>query len=114
MTDDESTVGTLGEGDHGVTEHRAHVREDAAAGNGLAVISLAKSYDKRTVLSDVSISVGKGEVVGLLVTNGASKTTCFYSLRGLKKSDAGDRKTGTEGKRVSVGGRSGRRGYTKK
>src|SRR3546814_334677 len=89
MTDDESTVGTLGEGDHGVTEHRAHVREDAAAGNGLAVISIAKSYDKRTVLSDVSLSVGKGEVVGLLGPNGAGKTTCFYSIMGLIKPDAG-------------------------
>src|SRR3546814_5441425 len=91
MTDDESTVGTLAEGDHGVTEHRAHVREDAAAGNGLAVISIAKSYDKRTVLSDVSLSVGQGEVVGLLGPNGAGKTTCFYSIMGLIKPDAGDR-----------------------
>ena len=41
MTDDESTVGTLTEGDHGVAEHRAQVREDAAAGNGLAVMSVA-------------------------------------------------------------------------
>ena len=83
MTDDESTAGTLTESDHGVTEHKAHVREDAAAGNGLAVISIAKSYDKRTVLSDVSLSVGKGEVVGLLGPNGAGKTTCFYSIMGL-------------------------------
>ena len=89
MTDDESTVATLSDDDHGVTEHRAHVREDAAAGNGLAVISIAKSYDKRTVLSDVSLSVGKGEVVGLLGPNGAGKTTCFYSIMGLIKPDAG-------------------------
>ena len=89
MTDDESITGTLNEGDHGVTEHKAHVREDAAAGNGLAVISIAKSYDKRVVLSDVSLSVGKGEVVGLLGPNGAGKTTCFYSIMGLVKPDAG-------------------------
>ena len=89
MTDDESIAGTLTEDDHGVTEHKAHVREDAAAGNGLAVISIAKSYDKRTVLSDVSLSVGKGEVVGLLGPNGAGKTTCFYSIMGLVKPDAG-------------------------
>ena len=89
MTDDESIAGTLTEDDHGVTEHKAHVREDAAAGNGLAVISIAKSYDKRVVLSDVSLSVGKGEVVGLLGPNGAGKTTCFYSIMGLVKPDAG-------------------------
>ena len=38
---------------------------------GLEVVSIAKSYDKRAVLSDISLSVGKGEVVGLLGPNGA-------------------------------------------
>ena len=45
---------------------------------GLEVISIAKSYDKRSVLSDISLTVGKGEVLGLLGPNGAGKTTCFY------------------------------------
>jgi lipopolysaccharide export system ATP-binding protein len=90
MTDDEATPATMtADADHGVAEHRAHARDDAAAGNGLAVISIAKSYDKRVVLSDVSLSVGKGEVVGLLGPNGAGKTTCFYSIMGLVKPDAG-------------------------
>lgn len=57
--------------------------------DGLAVVSIAKSYDKRVVLSDVSLSVGKGEVVGLLGPNGAGKTTCFYSIMGLVKPNAG-------------------------
>jgi lipopolysaccharide export system ATP-binding protein len=56
---------------------------------GLSVISLAKSYDKRSVLSDVSLSVARGEVVGLLGPNGAGKTTCFYSVMGLVKPDSG-------------------------
>jgi lipopolysaccharide export system ATP-binding protein len=59
------------------------------AGDGLSVVSIAKSYDKRVVLSDVSLTVGKGEVVGLLGPNGAGKTTCFYSVMGLVKPDAG-------------------------
>ena len=58
-------------------------------GEGLSVISIAKSYDKRVVLSDVSLTVGKGEVVGLLGPNGAGKTTCFYSVMGLVKPDSG-------------------------
>jgi lipopolysaccharide export system ATP-binding protein len=74
---------------HGVAENVAHAHEDAASGNGLAVISIAKSYDKRVVLSDVSLSVAKGEVVGLLGPNGAGKTTCFYSIMGLVRPDAG-------------------------
>ena len=57
--------------------------------NGLAVVSIAKAYDKRIVLTDVSLSVGKGEVVGLLGPNGAGKTTCFYSIMGLVKPDSG-------------------------
>jgi len=56
---------------------------------GLEVISIAKSYDKRAVLNDVSLSVGKGEVLGLLGPNGAGKTTCFYSIMGLVKPDSG-------------------------
>ncbi|PZU51419.1 MAG: LPS export ABC transporter ATP-binding protein, partial [Sphingobium sp.] len=56
-------------------------------GEGLSVISIAKSYDKRVVLSDVSLTVGKGEVVGLLGPNGAGKTTCFYSVMGLVRPD---------------------------
>ena len=58
-------------------------------GEGLSVISIAKSYDKRVVLSDVSLTVGKGEVVGLLGPNGAGKTTCFYSVMGLVRPDRG-------------------------
>jgi ABC-type multidrug transport system fused ATPase/permease subunit len=56
---------------------------------GLSVVSIAKSYDKRVVLSDVSVSVGRGEVIGLLGPNGAGKTTCFYSVMGLVKPDSG-------------------------
>ncbi len=57
--------------------------------SGLSVENIAKSYDKRRVLSDVSLSVAPGEVVGLLGPNGAGKTTCFYSVMGLVKPDAG-------------------------
>lgn len=62
---------------------------DPAIVRGLSVVSLAKSYDKRSVLSDVSLSVARGEVVGLLGPNGAGKTTCFYSVMGLVKPDSG-------------------------
>jgi lipopolysaccharide export system ATP-binding protein len=58
-------------------------------GSGLEVISIAKSYDKRAVLTDISLNVAKGEVLGLLGPNGAGKTTCFYSIMGLVKPDSG-------------------------
>ncbi len=67
--------------------------DDAAAigtmARGLSVVSIAKSYDKKAVLTDVSLGVERGEVVGLLGPNGAGKTTCFYSVMGLVKPDSG-------------------------
>jgi lipopolysaccharide export system ATP-binding protein len=57
--------------------------------NGLCVVSIAKSYDRKAVLTDVSLHVDRGEVVGLLGPNGAGKTTCFYSIMGLVKPDSG-------------------------
>jgi lipopolysaccharide export system ATP-binding protein len=56
---------------------------------GLSVVSIAKSYDRKSVLNDVSLGVNRGEVVGLLGPNGAGKTTCFYSIMGLVKPDSG-------------------------
>jgi len=56
---------------------------------GLHVRSIAKAYDRRQVLHDVSLDVHRGEVVGLLGPNGAGKTTCFYSVMGLVKPDSG-------------------------
>ncbi len=61
----------------------------AASFRGLEVRSIAKSYDKRAVLHDVSLHVERGEVVGLLGPNGAGKTTSFYSVMGLVRPDAG-------------------------
>ncbi|MBD5771701.1 LPS export ABC transporter ATP-binding protein [Marinomonas colpomeniae] len=51
--------------------------------------NLAKSYKKRQVVKDVSISVESGQAVGLLGPNGAGKTTCFYMIVGMVTNDAG-------------------------
>ncbi len=50
---------------------------------------LAKTYNKRPVVIDVSISVSSGQIVGLLGPNGAGKTTCFYMIAGLVNADKG-------------------------
>ena len=50
---------------------------------------LAKSYRQRQVISDVSLEINSGEVVGLLGPNGAGKTTCFYMIAGIVKADEG-------------------------
>ena len=63
--------------------------EAQQASSGLEVRSIAKAYDRRAVLHDVSLDVHRGEVVGLLGPNGAGKTTCFYSVMGLVRPDSG-------------------------
>ena len=55
----------------------------------LAVAALKKRYKSRTVVHDVSLAVGSGEVIGLLGPNGAGKTTCFYMIVGLVAADGG-------------------------
>ncbi|MBP0579793.1 LPS export ABC transporter ATP-binding protein [Labrys sp. LIt4] len=55
----------------------------------LSVVSIAKTYGKRTVVSDVSLEVRRGEAVGLLGPNGAGKTTVFYMITGLVPPDHG-------------------------
>ena len=55
----------------------------------LIVRHLQKTYGKRTVVSNVSLDVSSGEVVGLLGPNGAGKTTSFYMIVGLVPADAG-------------------------
>jgi lipopolysaccharide export system ATP-binding protein len=58
----------------------------------MAILSahhLAKSYKNRPVITDVSLSVQSGEIVGLLGPNGSGKTTTFYMIVGLIPADAG-------------------------
>ena len=55
----------------------------------LEAYNLAKSYGKKIVVKDVSLSVKQGEIVGLLGPNGAGKTTCFYMIIGLVAHDGG-------------------------
>lgn len=55
----------------------------------LHALHLAKSYKKRKVVIDVSVTVSSGQIVGLLGPNGAGKTTCFYMIAGLVEADNG-------------------------
>ena len=66
------------------------VQTSSPAHSTLSTQNLRKRYKKRTVVHDVSLEVGSGEVVGLLGPNGAGKTTCFYMVVGLVACDGGD------------------------
>ena len=56
----------------------------------LSAKHLAKIYSGRKVVSDVSLEVNVGEIVGLLGPNGAGKTTSFYMIVGLVAADGGE------------------------
>ncbi len=68
---------------------------DLRMAKGLVVENLRKSYKKRVVIRDVSLTLSQGEVVALLGPNGSGKTTCFYAIAGL---------VSPEGGRVSIDG----------
>jgi lipopolysaccharide export system ATP-binding protein len=55
----------------------------------LTANDIGKSYRGRWVVTDVSLQVKQGEVVGLLGPNGAGKTTSFYIIVGLIPTDTG-------------------------
>jgi simple sugar transport system ATP-binding protein len=55
----------------------------------LSVEHVAKHFGPVTALSDVSLSLGKGEVLGLLGDNGAGKSTLIKIICGFHKPDSG-------------------------
>ena len=56
----------------------------------LTIKHLAKNYNKRWVVKDVSFSMESGQIVGLLGPNGAGKTTSIYMVVGLVRMDKGE------------------------
>lgn len=57
--------------------------------DALSAFHLQKTYGRRVVVDDVSVSVKQGEIVGLLGANGAGKTTTFYMMVGLERAEKG-------------------------
>ena len=51
---------------------------------------ISKSFDSRIVLRKIDIQLNKGEMLGLLGSNGAGKSTFFHILLGIIKGDYGD------------------------
>ncbi len=67
---------------------------------GLKITNLRKSYRKKVVIRDVTLELGRGEVVALLGPNGSGKTTCFYSIAGLVTPEGG--KVTIDGREVTT------------
>ena len=75
-----------------VSNNNQHVSQNGhgSQAKSLSAQSLQKTYGRRRVVDDVSLSVSQGEVVGLLGANGAGKTTTFYMMVGLERTEHGD------------------------
>ena len=55
----------------------------------IALESVSKRYGSKTIIHDISFSVGKGEIVGFLGPNGAGKTTTMRMISGYTTPSAG-------------------------
>jgi lipopolysaccharide export system ATP-binding protein len=55
----------------------------------IIIQNISKSYNKKPILSDISIEVSQGESIGLFGPNGAGKTTLFSIIIGIVKTDTG-------------------------
>ncbi len=56
---------------------------------GIEIKNVSKSYGKKKVVDNISFTVDKPSVFGLLGTNGAGKTTTIRMLLGILKRDSG-------------------------
>lgn len=55
----------------------------------LKVTSLKKTIDNQTILDDVSFTLQRGSIIGLLGRNGVGKTTLLRTMVGILDPDAG-------------------------
>ena len=81
---------TLAVADDTAVRSAAQLIADLPPAPAVWCTGLRKRYGRRVAVEEVSLTVGRGEVVGLLGPNGAGKTTVIKMLLGLVRPDAGE------------------------
>jgi ATP-binding cassette subfamily F protein 3 len=56
----------------------------------IAITNLSKSYGKKTLFQDISLSINSGEKIGLLGPNGTGKSTLFSMILGETEPSSGE------------------------
>lgn len=74
----------------------------------LTISNLRVVRDKKTIIPNLNISVGRGVIAGLLGPSGSGKTTIFRSIVGVQKTQAGtitvlDKPAGAKDLRTRIG-----------
>ncbi len=72
-----------------VPEPRTEVTAHASGAPLMRVEGLSKSFGGLRAVSNVSFSIGEGEILGIIGPNGAGKTTLFNLLNGVLPADDG-------------------------
>ena len=65
------------------------IQRKPSSGELLRVEGLSRSFGGLRAVSEVSFSVGDGEILGIIGPNGAGKTTLFNVLNGVLTADEG-------------------------
>ncbi|HUE69545.1 MAG TPA: ATP-binding cassette domain-containing protein, partial [Pirellulaceae bacterium] len=65
------------------------VEELSANGNNVVLRGVTKRYGSRTVLDDISLTIGSGQTAALIGPSGGGKSTILRCINGLSTFEAG-------------------------